>query len=103
MFPMNSRYHETKKITLTTPDGDTIVYLQRRFVPDPDRLAEVQEHEVVEGDRLDNITAHYLEDPELFWRLADANGAMIPDELTETVGRRLRITLSEGIPGITDA
>ena len=29
----------------------------------------------------------------------DANGAMQPDELTETVGRRLRITLPEGITG----
>ena len=31
--------------------------------------------------------------------LCDANGAMRPDELTETIGRRLRITLPEGIPG----
>jgi hypothetical protein len=35
----------------------------------------------------------------LSWRLCDANGAMRPDELTETPGRRLRITLPEGIPG----
>ena len=41
----------------------------------------------------------YLGDPEQFWRLCDANGAMRPDELTETVGRRLRITLPEGVPG----
>jgi hypothetical protein len=58
----------------------------------------VQEHSVAEGERLDNITAQYLGDPEQFWRLCDANDAMRPEELTETVGRRLRITLPEGIP-----
>ena len=55
------------------------------------------EHMVTEGERLDNITAQYLGDPEQFWRVCDANGAMRPDELTETIGRRLRITLPEGI------
>ena len=37
--------------------------------------------------------------PRQFWRVCDANAAMRPDELTETIGRRLRITLPEGIPG----
>ena len=56
-----------------------------------------------EGERLDIIAAQHLGDPEQFWRLCDANGAMRPDELTETVGRRLRITLPEGIPGPRNA
>ena len=54
----------------------------------------------MQGERLDNIAAQYLGDPTLFWRLADANGAMRPEELTETVGRKLRITMPEGITGI---
>ncbi len=58
---------------------------------------------VREGERLDNITALYLEDPEAFWRIADANAAMRPEALVETVGRRLRITLPEGIPGTPNA
>ena len=98
-FPQNSRYYTTSTSTLTTSDGKTIVYLRRRFVPPADRLALLQEHTVTEGERLDNITAHYLGDPELFWRVCDANNAMRPDELTETVGRSLRITLPDGIPG----
>ena len=36
-----------------------------------------------QGDRLDNIAARYLGDPEQFWRICDANGAMRPDELTD--------------------
>ena len=42
-------------------------------------------------------SARYLGDPELFWRLCDANVAMRPAELTETIGRRLHITLPEGM------
>ncbi len=61
------------------------------------------EHLVTQDERLDNITAQYFNDPEQFWRLCDANGAIRPDELTETIGRRLRITLPEGIPGTPNA
>ena len=99
LFPPNSRYRGLDTATLQTPDGRTIVYLRRRFVPPPERFALLQEHTVVQGDRLDNIAAHYLGDPELFWQLCDANRAMHPDELAKVIGRRLRITLPEGIPG----
>ena len=53
----------------------------------------------MQGDRLDNVTAKYLGDPEQFWRLCDANGAMRPEELTETIGNRVRITLAARHPG----
>ena len=56
---------------------------------------------VSEGERLDNIAAHYVGDPLLFWRICDANGDMRPDALIERIGRRLRITLPEGIVGPT--
>jgi hypothetical protein len=103
LFPIMSRYYGIDTATLTTPAGKTIIYLRRRFVPSPERFALLQEHMVVEGDRLDNITAHYLGDPEQFWRVADANRTMHPDELTTTIGRRLRITLPEDIPGMPNA
>jgi hypothetical protein len=102
LFAPTSRYHGLDTATLETPDGKIIIYLQRRFLPSPDKFALLQEHVVVQRDRLDNVTAHYLGDPEQFWRVCDANNAMRPDELTETVGRRLRITLPEGIPGTSN-
>lgn len=101
-FPVTSRYYSIETATLKTADRRTVIYLRRRFLPSPDRFALLQEHTVKQGERLDNITAHYLGDPEQFWQLCDANGAMRPDELTETIGRRLRITLPEGIPGMTN-
>ncbi len=102
-FPPNSRYHGAEVATLEGSADARVVYLRRRFVPPADRFQAVGEHSVIDGDRLDNLAAEYLGDPELFWRLCDANNAMHPEELTEQVGRRLRITLPEGIPGAPSA
>jgi hypothetical protein len=102
-FPPTSRYHAVGTATLEQADGPPIVYLRRRFVPPPERFALLQEHRVGQGERLDTIAARYLGDPEQFWRICDANGAIRPDELVETAGRRLRITLPEGVPGGSDA
>jgi hypothetical protein len=102
-FSPTSRYYGIETTMLATPEGKVFIYLRRRFVPSPERFALLQEHIVKQNERLDNITAQYLGDPEQFWRVCDANGAMRPEELTETVGRRLRITLPEGIPGIPNA
>ena len=103
LYPINSRYHDIDTAKLPTTDGRTIAYLRRRFVPQPERFALLHEHMVVHGDRLDNIAARYFADPEQFWRICDANRAVRPEELIETPGRRLRITLPEGVPGTADA
>lgn len=102
-FSPTSRYYGIETTTLETPEGKVVIYLRRRFVPSPERFALLHEHIVKQDERLDNITAQYLGDPEQFWRVCDANGAMRPEELTETIGRSIRITLPEGIPGIPNA
>lgn len=102
-FPPTSRYALTPTASLVRADGSTVAYLRRRFVPAPESFALLQWHLVQQGERLDNIAAQYLGDPEQFWRLADANRALRPDELTETIGRALAITLPQGIPGVPHA
>ncbi len=97
LFPQNSRYRGIDTGTLQT-NGQTIVYVRRRFVPSPDGLTPVQQHTVTDGERLDNIAAQFLGDPELFWRLCDANGAMRPEEL-EAAG----LTLTIALPGTQNA
>jgi hypothetical protein len=97
-FAPTSRYASVETVTIELPGGKSVVYLRRRFLPPPERLGLLQEHVVTSGERLDNITALYLGDPEQFWRLCDANRAMRPDALTERPGRRLRITLPDGVP-----
>lgn len=103
MFSITSRYYNIETSELEVADGKKIAYLRRRFVPSSAAFALLLEHTVAEGDRLDNITARYLGDAEQFWRICDANGAFRPEELIEIVGRRLRITLPEGIPGAPNA
>ena len=99
LFTSTSRYYGTDTETLSTADGTTIVYLKRRFLSSPDRFQLLQEHTVMQAERLDNIAAKFLGDPELFWRIADANGAMRPEDLVKTVGTKLKITLPQGITG----
>ncbi|MDB5970551.1 MAG: hypothetical protein JWQ90_3001 [Hydrocarboniphaga sp.] len=102
-FPANSRYANVGTTQMSKADGTLLSYLQRRFIPQPERYALLHEHVVVSGDRLDNLAARYFGDPELYWRICDANRAMSPDDLTEAIGRHLRITLQAGVPGVGDA
>jgi hypothetical protein len=101
-FPPSSRYHGIETAKLEGPGGTAVVYLRRRFVPQPDRFSVLGEHPVVDGERLDHIAARRLGDPELFWRICDANRALRPDDLLE-IGRRLIITLPEGVAGPSNA
>ena len=94
MISPTSRYYAIETATRDV-DGRTLVYLRRRFLPQPDRLVVIQEHVVALGDRLDNVTARYLDDPEQFWRVADANDAMNPVDLTAAPGRTLRVPVPQ--------
>jgi len=98
-FPPSSRYADVEIAKLELPDGRIVAYVRRRFIPPPERFAPLRDHVVQAGQRLDQIAAIHLGDPEQAWRIADANGAMAPDDLTEQPGRRLRITLPAGVPG----
>ncbi len=93
MFPVSSRYYNIAIVKLERPGEREIAYLRRRFLPPAAASATLAEHVVNQDERLDNITALYLADPELFWRLCDANNALDPDELTREIGRRLKIPL----------
>lgn len=97
IFPPNSRYQGVATRILTNADGVEIAYLAARILPLPDRSTILSEYPVAEGDRLDTIAARTIGDPELSWRIADANRAMRPSALTDPPGRRLRITLPDAV------
>lgn len=99
LFTPTSRYYGLDTTTMTAPDGTAIIYLRRRFVPAPGAFQLLQYHTVAQNERLDVVAAQYLSDAELFWQIADANTAMRPEDLVAKVGRRLRITLPQGITG----
>jgi nucleoid-associated protein YgaU len=100
-FPPDSRYYRSATLQYTTPGGQTITYLARRFVPQPGapNFATVARHTVKQGDRLDLIAAKYLGDPLLFWLVCDANGAIRPEQLVKAPGTVLKITMPQGVPG----
>jgi hypothetical protein len=102
LYPPSSRYYGIAATQVVMADGTVISHLKRRFVPPPENFSVLGEHLVVSGDRLDNLAARYLGDPQQYWRICDANAAVRPAALTETVGTRLRITLPEGVPGAGD-
>ena len=99
LFAASSRYYGMATETIEISPGKTVGYVTRRFLPDPSQFQVLQQHVVVQGERLDNIASQFLGDPTLFWRVCDANNAMRPDALTETVGATLLITMPLGVTG----
>jgi len=96
MFDQTSRYCNLPIGTLSLAKGNIsreIKYVRRRFIPSAEGMITAVEHLVVQGDRLDNIAARYISDPSLYWKICDANEAMVPDELTSKLGRRIKIAV----------
>ena len=91
MFARSSRYAQVPEAVYVDAAGREIPYKLLRILPP--RPEDVAGHLVVAGDRLDLLAHRYLGDPELFWRICDANGALRPEELTEETGRRISIPI----------
>jgi hypothetical protein len=102
LFSITSRYKDIAMASLEGND-EPLVYIRRRFLPQPENFSLLQVYTVKEGDRVDNVANQFLGDPEKFWQLCDANNIMHPEELTETPGAEIKITLPEGIPGYNNA
>jgi hypothetical protein len=96
MFEPTSRYYdlETAKMTVGDEEGQRVIsYKRRRIIPSGETIMTLVEHTVTQGDRLDNLAARYVGDPEQFWRICDANDVLRPEELTEEIGRIIKIGL----------
>jgi hypothetical protein len=91
VFDFTSRYEAIETAVYVAPDGREIPYKRRRFLPQGEELPLLVEVTVIQGDRPDLVSARTLGVPEAFWRVADANNAMDPFELTREPDRRLRV------------
>lgn len=98
MFDPTSRYANVETATLTRADSDgqprVLAYKRRRFVPHAAGMTTLVEHRFAHGERLDTITARYFGDPTQFWQICDANEVLRPSELTDEVGRPIRIAIT---------
>jgi|HubBroStandDraft_6_1064221.scaffolds.fasta_scaffold04201_8 hypothetical protein len=78
MFFPGSRYGSMATYQVARPDG-TLVRAVKLPLPGPALVLGY--HGRLACQRLDLIAAHYLTDATAFWRLCDANNAMVPDAL----------------------
>jgi hypothetical protein len=95
MFDYTSRYYNVETAFWTGPDGQPRPYKRRRFLPQPETLQELAQWPVAQQDRFDLIAARTLGDSQAYWRIADANRVMDPQELTATPGQRLIIPMPQ--------
>jgi hypothetical protein len=95
VFDYTSRYYPLETALWSGPDGRTVPYKRRRLLPQPESLQPLARWPVVQGDRFDLIAARTLGDSQAYWRIADANRVMDPNELAETPGRHLLIPMPQ--------
>jgi hypothetical protein len=92
MFFKGSRYENVVTESYTDSRGVVVRYKRVRFIPPtPPRAATV----VNQSERLDHIAQRVYQEPELFWRICDANDALWPADLAEP-GRLLKVPAAEG-------
>src|SRR5690348_15338382 len=97
-FAANSRYLSVAIVRyVRSPDDPGTPYVLRRFIPQKRDIAVVAEHIVLSGERPDLLAAQTLGDPELYWRIADANAVTDPFALTDTLGARVVIPRPPGL------
>ena len=88
MFCKGSRYQTLPQHTITNSQGRTVAYVPIRFIPP---ITAFSRHTVQQKERLDLIAHQHFRDPEIFWRICDANLAMLPDDLVAQPNRQILI------------
>lgn len=79
MFAKNSRYISQTIYLATTATGAQVPATTLPLPPLTSALAGFYQRKI--NDRLDLVAASYLSDPTWFWKLCNANSAMVPDAL----------------------
>ena len=93
MFEHTSRYYHLEDRVYETADGRQVVYRARRFIPKTQAGPVIAEATTMTGERPDLLAARTIQQPELYWRLCDANQVMNPFELASGDRRRVRVHL----------
>ena len=78
MFFPGSRYALMTPYSVTRADGTTVQVVR---IPLPGPAAVLGYYRRGSGQRLDLIANHFLSDATAFWKLCDANNAVVPDAL----------------------
>lgn len=89
MFTPDSRYADSSTYSVTLPNGAIVTAVS---LPLPNPAPLIGYHQRSGGDRLDLVATQYLNAPTGFWRLCDANNAMVAGAL----GARALIGIPKG-------
>jgi hypothetical protein len=81
MFFPGSRYAAMPQYPVQRTDGSTATAVRS---PLPGLSIVRGYYRRSNGQRLDAIANYYLADPAAFWRLCDANNAVVPDTLANS-------------------
>lgn len=91
MFDAKSRYAKLVPYIVTDHRGRQVAVVP---VPPAPRQATLGTHLLREGQRVDHLADQYLDNPAGFWRIAELNGATLPEVLTEQ--REIAIPTKQG-------
>lgn len=72
--------HDGAPTYAITIDGDAIELYQPRTLPP---TTPAQQHRVVSADRMDLLAARYFGSPFEYWRIADANPRIVPEDVLD--------------------
>lgn len=80
MFDANSRYLKVPTYTVKDHRGRMVNVVEPAPNPHEGLLGI---HVLRQGERLDHLASKYLNDPAGYWRIAERNEVMLPEQLTE--------------------
>jgi hypothetical protein len=83
MFDLDSRYSKLTPLTVPGPKGVPVQIVPIRFIA---TTVPVIARRIRQGDRPDLLAYEFYKEPQLFWRIADANEVMRPGELVSNYG-----------------
>jgi nucleoid-associated protein YgaU len=88
MFFKGSRYEKVGDYIFKRIDGSSILLKLKRKIPV--RKSKMI-HTVAEGDRTDLLAYRFYRDPLKFWKIADANDEMNPEQMLTKPGDKIII------------
>ena len=92
MFDPDSRYAKLTPITVIGPSGNLVQIVPIRFISPTD---PVMSRRIQQGDRPDLLAYEFYKEPQLFWRIADANEVTRPGDLVSDPGNLIGIPTKE--------
>lgn len=102
-YAPNSRYRGLAFRSVAKGDGTTVEFVGRRIIPALSRYRALTRHRASGDERIDMVAAEAFGDPELYWRICDANGDADPGPAAKPAGRLIVIPLPLEIADDGDA